>query len=483
MPASSEKSGSSTTTSTAPSLFAQQRGRRAWAKVFAFLIQVVACGLTGSFVFVLLNILAIYADFLSRLLPQPVTLLYARAAGPVTGVIGLTVATGVLTAGLWWWSRRIFELDTSAGLIWRLRARPPVEDDPHERYLAELTEWLATTAAAPVPAVLVFDGPVFNAAVIGDRPEAAAMLVSSELWRTLEPEENKAVAAHLLAVAINHDLAVNAALQRGFFMVGLSLTTLDIPFSSTARKTLALLWRYSRQSVQVSVDELGSSLGRALEPDGLESLTNVVRRLIAEETDWRSLASTLLLLPLLPFFLFRLAAGFVSTLLSILILSPLVALLLRSRRHQADATATALTRDPDSLARALIRIYEAGHVFPEAGRSELNFIVGPEAPTARVFDRLRARIAAAINTANTFNHRLRDRPRVGATMAAPTPSQNSPAQQSFVFGFHPPLAHRLDHLKKRGASLSWPDAPDRSTAIIAAVVGTTLVVATLLIFT
>ncbi len=459
------------------SFFNRQRRYRMQAKVWAILIAVGGCLLAWIFGFILIGALVLYADFLSRLLPHQLTEIYAYVMDRTGGLIGVSVAAVLFTAGLWWFAHRIFIRDTSTGLIGRSKARQPDPADDEEQKLVVVGKKLAITASAPLPAVLLFDGPAINAAVIGDRPERAGILVSRELLNTLDPEEQQSVIAHLLASAMNGDLHLTETLLRIFYMMGITVTLLDLPFSPGARKTIALLWRYARQPDQTSTagDEIESALTRCLHPDGLESLTIVVRKLIGEETDLRSIGSTLLLVPLFPVFVLRIATGILYGVASLLILSPLTALVLRLRRKQSDTTTVQLTQNPDALARALIHLYGLAHVVPQAGWSEMNFIIGHEAASSRPFDRFRARIAEALTTANNFNHRLRGTTPAIVNAAATAQRGNTVAGHNFVFGFHPPLGMRIVQLKKTGAKAEWTERKDYSSWIIAAVVAAVVV--------
>lgn len=453
---------------TAPSFFDRQGRCRTQARGWAILTGIIGWLLAWSFGFVVIGALVLYANFLSRLLPHQLTELYAYVMDRAGGVIGLSVAALLFTAGLWWFALRIFIRDTSAGLIGRILARQPDPADEKEQQLVAVAKKLATAASAPLPAVLFFDGPNINAACIGDRPERSGILVSRELVNTLAPEEQQGVIAHLLASTVNGDLQLMEIMLRIFYMAGIALTLLDLPFSPGARKTVILVWRYARHSDQSSTaplsDKVETALARCLQPDGLESLTIVVRKLIGEETDLRSIGSTLLLVPLLPLFVLRIATGILYGAVSLLILSPLAALVLRSRRRLSDTAAAQLTQHPDGLARALIHLDGLAHVFPQAGWSEMNFIIGPEAGSTRPFDRLKARITEALTTANNFNHRLR-----GSTPATPQ-ARSAVAGHNFVFGFHPPLGTRIVQLRKMGATVEWTERKDNSGWIIAAVV-------------
>jgi Zn-dependent protease with chaperone function len=408
------------------------------------------------------------------LLPHQLTDMYAYVMDHAGGRVGLSLAAVLFTAGLWWFVNRIFVRDTSAGLIWRIGARPPDPADLKEQQLVHVAEELAIAAATPPPAVWLFDGPNINAAVIGDRPEGAGLLVSREMLNTLDRDETQGVIAHLLASEVNGDLHLTGAMLRVFYMMGIAVTLLDLPLSPSARKAIALLWRYSRQSDGESAgtleEEVGAALTRNLHPDGLEALTIFLRKMIGEETDLRSILGALLLLPLLPLIIVRLAAAVIYGLTSLFILGPLAALVMRSRRRLADATAVQLTRNPDGLARALIHLYALPHVSSPAGWSEMNFIIGHEAANARQFDRFQAWVADATMTADNFNRRLRDPKQAVASLAATPQPESAVATHNFVFGFHPPLGMRIIQLKKMGADVAWAQRDDYSSWIIAAVV-------------
>jgi len=168
----------------------------------------------------------------------------------------------------------------------------------------------------------------------------------------------------------------------------------------------------------------------------------------------------------------RLAAGIVYGLASLFILGPLVALVLRSRRRLADATAVQLTRNPDGLGSALIQLYGLAHAVPQAGWSELNFIVGHEAAQARQFDRFQARVTDIRASAKDFKERVRQTTAATAELSTPTTGEESAAaRHNFIFGFHPSLGSRIVQLQRMGAStLQWTERRDYSGWIIAAVV-------------
>jgi heat shock protein HtpX len=102
------------------------------------------------------------------------------------------------------------------------------------------------------------------------------------------------------------------------------------------------------------------------------------------------------------------ATGFV-----LLFASAPVAMLWRSRRYLADATAVQLTRNPTGLYRALFHLGKSGAIIPGGEAVSHLFIIAPE---TRASER------------NTFSQR-----------------------EGLVMGMHPSLAHRLARLVRMGA--------------------------------
>jgi heat shock protein HtpX len=102
------------------------------------------------------------------------------------------------------------------------------------------------------------------------------------------------------------------------------------------------------------------------------------------------------------------ATGFV-----LLFASAPVAMLWRSRRYLADATAVQLTRNPTGLYRALSHLGKSGAIIPGGEAVSHLFIIAPE---TRASER------------NTFSQR-----------------------EGLVMGMHPSLAHRLARLVRMGA--------------------------------
>jgi hypothetical protein len=115
------------------------------------------------------------------------------------------------------------------------------------------------------------------------------------------------------------------------------------------------------------------------------------------------------------------------------IVAPLLALVWRSRRYLADATAVQLTRNPDGVARALASLSAKGGGVPAAGWAAPLFIIGPRSGSAG-------------------------------------PPVTSAARGGILgddFGFlsfDPPMRTRMARLRRQGASVDLAVAPYRYSA-------------------
>jgi Zn-dependent protease with chaperone function len=197
---------------------------------------------------------------------------------------------------------------------------------------------------------------------------------------------------------------------------------------------------------------------------------------------FRKLVGALLLMPLLPLIMIRLAAAILYGLLSLFVLGPLVAVLLRSRRRLADATSVQLTRNPDGLACALVHLVREAHLVDNAGWAEMLFIVGPEAEGARRMERFQKRMGAIREAGDDLKTRMQAGRAATNDLAATVEPKTEAKRHNFIFGFHPSLDSRIAQLKLMGATkVQWEVRKDYSGWIMAAViifvVGTVIVLA------
>jgi hypothetical protein len=176
-----------------------------------------------------------------------------------------------------------------------------------------------------------------------------------------------------------------------------------------------------------------------------------------------------------PPFLALLLLGQAATGFVLLFASAPVALLWRSRRYLADATAVQLTREPTGLHQALTRLGECGALAPGGEPLAHLFVVGPEAAAgreerqqreeiARLTARLRAEAEAA-RAAGTPAPGVLDAAaravRLGGELVQSHQAEYARKEaarknlfwerEGLLMGFHPPLARRLRRLVRMGA--------------------------------
>ncbi|MEO6002377.1 MAG: M48 family metalloprotease [Opitutus sp.] len=459
------------------SFFAEQARRRTQATGWSILTGIIGLSMCWSFGFLVVEAVLFYILLFSQFLPRRLERLFNLFLDHAGGLPAVFVAATLFSIALWLFIQRIFARDSSAGLIQRIGARPPNRLDLEEKQLVNVAEEMAIAATVPAPTVMLFDGLEINAAVIGEKPESAVLLVSRELLNQLNRDETQGVIGHLVSSVVNGDLRLIGAMLRAFYMMGLAVTLLDLPFSARSRHAMALLIRHVMQpnadgGTSVGGEQIGEALTLSLQPEGLVAMNMFMQKLIGDEKGVRSWLGALLLFPLLPLIVMRLAAGLIYGLSSLFILGPLVALVLRSRRRLADATAVQLTRNPDGLGAALIHLYGIAHAVPNTGWAEMTFIVGNEAGGARQIDRFQARVTEIKSSVTDFKDRARQTAQAAASLAESVPQEKSEAaRHNFIFGFHPSLGSRIVQLQRMGAtSIQWVERKDYSGWIVAAVI-------------
>jgi len=109
------------------------------------------------------------------------------------------------------------------------------------------------------------------------------------------------------------------------------------------------------------------------------------------------------------------------------VVAPLLALVWRSRRYLADATAVQLTRNPDGLAKGLASLSAKGGIVPGGNWAAPLFIIGPQG-SGRSF-----------GSARTGGGLMGD--------------------EFGVLAFDPPISRRIARLRQQGATVDLAVAP------------------------
>jgi len=186
-------------------------------------------------------------------------------------------------------------------------ARARKANKEEHRYLVNITEAVAIGAGVPMPEIYVIDSPAPNAFATGRNPKHSAVAVTTGLMKLLDRQELEGVIAHEIAHIKNQDILFTSMVAA---TVGAIIIMRDLFYRS---------FHYGaghRAPRQSSRGEDGGGQAQAI-------------------------AYLLLIL--------------------LLILGPILAMMIRyavsrKREYVADATGAYITRNPEGLARALIKL-------------------------------------------------------------------------------------------------------------------------------
>jgi Zn-dependent protease with chaperone function len=395
--------------------------------------------------------------------------------GPaLLGVVMLLLPGILVMVALWLLLRRLFSGAGVGGLVIGLGAREPILTDLEERQLVNVVEEMAIAAGLPAPRVMLLDGQIANAAVVGSSPADAVVVVSRRLLDEMDRDETQGVLAHLIASIGNGDLGVALSMVTVFRTFGLVNTLLDSPISSSARATLwrlvGVLGDKSGRDAAHRAAEAARLLGSRVSMMEMEDVSLVLGNDEEKRRAPGGLVGLFLKVRVWALFPIWAAAGMAKTALMVMItslLSPLLAWTWRTRRYLADATAVQLTRNPDGIARGLQGLLARGGGIRGGAWADHLFVVGGSVTDqARMRDaemaELRAeieresagkssveRMAVSLRAGNRYRQRL-------AAAADDESSATTSVDESEIgqFGWlsvHPPLPSRLNRLQAMGA--------------------------------
>jgi Zn-dependent protease with chaperone function len=248
--------------------------------------------------------------------------------------------------------------------------RAPDRNVLAEQRLANVVEEMALAAAIPVPRVCIVPGGT-NAAAFGRDEHHVTIVVAEGLLSTLDREQLQGALAHLIAAIAGGDMAIGLRMATTMALFGL-LARLSTGFADRAalranvRLLMTLTWP-TRGGAARAIEQLSDPYG---DPGGDDRATEpppVARPRETYKLTWREWA-------LMPFYGPIVLSGFVSGLVGLFLLGPLVALAWRTRKYMADAAAVRLTRHPDSIAAALTAIAAHRGVNLRAWASHLGIV-------------------------------------------------------------------------------------------------------------
>jgi Zn-dependent protease with chaperone function len=337
---------------------------------------------------------------------------------PWESLAGLFILPGLgLTLVLWAIVRLTFRRTGVGGVLRRMETRSPDPGDLAEQRLANLIQEVAVAAAVPPPRVLLIDTSAANAGAAGLRMNDASVIVTRGFVDRLPRDAQQAVIAHVMSSIGNGDLTLAAEILTLLQTWGLITLVLEAAFLPSVRRSLAVVggigWRTLRgkadaPSRELAVDHLLDGAGHELDMDSeeLEQLPRI-----------NPLALMFGYLPLL--MTVAVVAIFSKTViwLTTLLIGPLVALLWRTRRRLADATAVQLTRHPGALAGALRTLSGLDVTVP--GAVAVHFLF-PVWDPAVDHDHSRTEVSSTLLRMQLpLEARLRRLERLGATVVPP----------------------------------------------------------------
>jgi Zn-dependent protease with chaperone function len=442
---------------------------------------------------------------------------------PAELVFSLVLVLGpgiAATFFLWMGVRALFRRGGVGGTLAALAAREPNRADLKELQLADVVDEMAIAAGVPSPKVMLVDSPGANAATIGTSALDARLVISRRLLDDLSRNELQAVLGHLIASIANDDLRIAFTVTSVFESCGLLVTLINAPFGKQARSSMWRVLRYALkrgtagQAPETEADAVAALLSGSVDPDKSES-TQFLDSLDKNRPFLKRVGAFVLM----PLFFTNMVIELTLWIFLSVILGPCIALVWRTRRYLADASAVQLNRNPSDLADALRHLSEdsttvlggewTSHLFlmnPKGDRSLAQMPANPEriqravqawvmtAPQGAIasastedVQKMRAEIiatelaavrgdAAARARMVAFGKAVSGMQGVDVfTMAAPAATRQNKgatglATQSFV-SFHPSLKRRLRKLERMGAHYT-PEAHARNS--VATTIGLTI---------
>jgi len=373
----------------------------------------------------------------------------------LTAVLLLSLASGSLTFLLLWLNiRRLLFRSGTAGILAQLKARESDKQDLEERQLVNIASEIAIAAGLPAPRVMLFDGDVANAAILGVSYDDATLVMSRRLLDDCDRDETQAVIAHLVGSAGNGDLRISMAIISIFLVLGMAMTLLN---TAASRESRLLFGRLLRASL--------NPRGNPQEETALISDLMQAESAEIDEESSEGLGSQLRAVLKLPFLLLFMSFMVSKSIFGLFILGPALSHLWRTRRYLADATAVQLTRNPAGLAGALQLLSRSGGLVPGGHSLSHLFIVGEEIQQARAQQHFQARMSeirkdsrgkAWFERLGTIAQACKVSQRQDQELHE-TADQSVGSNLGIPFSMLPPLANRLQRLTRMGADTTSAD--------------------------
>lgn len=295
----------------------------------------------------------------------------------VIGAAVLLLPGAALSFGLWLGINALFRRAGVGGALLALKAREPNPSDLKELQLSDIVQEMSIAAGLPAPRVMLIDSRTANGAAIGTSPNDARLVVTRGLLDQLSRDQLEGALAHLIASIGNGDLRIAFRVTGIFETCGLLVAVINSPFGPESRRTLWRILRYALRRKTSSEETAQESAAiAALLARGAELETDDIDRLFetrSKQSFFRSIRAFLLF----PIFFTNTAIKLSLWFFSFSMLEPCIALLWRTRKYLADASAVQLTRNPDDLAQALAKLNASGASIPGGQWASHLFLVNP----------------------------------------------------------------------------------------------------------
>jgi Zn-dependent protease with chaperone function len=290
------------------------------------------------------------------------------------GLAAVVLPGILLTLVLWAGMIVLFRRGGVGGALASLNARDPNPNDLKELELADAAQEMAIAAGLPAPKLMLVDSAGANAAAIGTSPRDARIVISRRLIDDLNRDQLQALLGHLIGSIGNGDLRIAFTVTSVFETCGLLVTLVNSPFGRQSQRTL---WRIIRYAFT------GGSQAQAAEADAVADLLTGSLDLNSTDIDNffnRQQAGPIrkfFRLVFFPIMFTNMAVEITLWFFNTVLLGPCMALIWRTRRYLADASAVELTRNPEALAEALERLSQDTTAIPGGSWATHLFVINP----------------------------------------------------------------------------------------------------------
>lgn len=285
----------------------------------------------------------------------------------------------VIAFVLWLCVLALFRRGGAGGTLLSLNAREPNRNDLKELQLIDVVDEMSIAAGLTTPKVMLVDSEGANAAAVGTSIADARIVISRRLLDDLGRDQLQGVLGQLIGSIGNGDLRVAFMVTSVFETCGLLVTLINSPFGRQSRGTL---WRILRYSFRRSSDQAGQAAEAeavaSLLSGCLETGKNDIDRFFDSAEQKKSFWRKFLTFIFFPIVFTNLAIEITLWFFLNLLLGPCIALVWRTRRYLADASAVQLTRNPDALATALQRLSQDNTSIPGSAWASHLFVMNPK---------------------------------------------------------------------------------------------------------